>query len=152
MTRRPATKPAPAQDHGATGPAMASRPSRMAETITAGVSCRVMGDEHLIDKLKHYGQLSDPQHAAAARLLEMAAAAGLLPGGSAAFGRIGKSPEMSDAMAEARAAWNRLLSRVGALRAELLTALILQERHPGVPRLATTQAILDDLARKWGLN
>ena len=148
-TRKPAAA-VPQVDHGATGPAMLARQSRIGETQAAGVTVRICEDSHLIDRMHNRGQLVGRPHDAALRLLEMANAAGLLLGASAPYGRIGKSAEMSDPMAEARAAVNRALRQVPGHRADLLMDL-LHERHPGVKWLATVQAALDDLGKGWGM-
>ena len=153
MAAKPARKPAPAVaivDYGATGPASLARPSRIGETIVAGVTHRICEDNHLIDRMADRGQLCGRPHEAALRLLEMAAAAGLLMGGSSRMGQVGRANDISDATAEARAAFNRALRLVPGQRADLLMDL-LHEKHPGTPWLATVQAALDDLGRHWGM-
>lgn len=47
-------------DHGATGPANLSRPSRLMETMIAGVTAKRYDDATLLDYLYHTGQLAQP--------------------------------------------------------------------------------------------
>ena len=137
---------APTTDHGATGPAMLARRSRIAETAAAGVTRRIIEDHHLVDRMARAGQLDEDLAAVARDLLHLAGAAGLLPGGSAPLGRIGRSSDMPDAMAAARSRWNRLLRDAGGAEAELVTAAIIEERHPGW-RLPVFQATLADIGQ-----
>jgi hypothetical protein len=141
---------APAVDHGATGPAMLARKSRIGETPAAGVTVRICEDSHLIDRMHNRGQLIGRPHEAACRLLEMAFAAGLLLRGTARLGSLARASDISDATAEARAAFNRALRQVPGHRADLIMDL-LHERHPGTRWLATLQAALDDLGKGWGM-
>ena len=140
----------PPSDHGADGPAMRARPGSVVETIAAGVTVRVLVDNHLIDRMAAGGQLVGRPHEAALRLLEMAGHAGLLLGGGSRMGQVGRASDISDATAEARAAFNRALRQVPGHRADLLMSL-LHEQHPGVRWLATVQSALDDLGKSWGM-
>ena len=148
MKRRTAAAAAPAVDHGAIGPAMLARPSRMAETIVAGILRREVADNHLIDRLEHAAQISARQYEAAQKLLEMCGDAGLLPVGAAQLGRIGRGGELPDDMDEARVRFRRLLVWLGAKRAELVMDLM-HERHPGTWQLATLQSALEMCADRW---
>jgi hypothetical protein len=138
---------------------MLARPSRIGETIASGVTHRILEDAHLIDKMGRAGTLVGRPLEAAGKLLEMAEAAGKLPGATAALWRVGKSSEMSDAMAEAEAAWRQAFNQIPGHRAELVRNLILGQGvnvpylgvHPGVRWLATVQAALDDLGEWWGM-
>jgi hypothetical protein len=138
---------------------MLARPSRIGETIAAGVTHRILEDAHLIDRMDRAGTLVGRPLEAARKLLEMAEAGGKLPGATVALGRVGKSSEMSDAMAEAEAAWRRAFNQIPGHRAELVRNLILGQGvnvpylgvHPGVRWLATVQAALDDLGKGWGM-
>lgn len=148
--RRQGLAKAPQHDRGADGPAMLSRASRPVETAVAGVLATQTLDSHMLDRMYQRAQLSERQYEAAMRLLEMCDAAGLSIVGAAQYGRIGHGGEMSDAMADARGAWNRLMRGMGGHKADLLFSLC-HERHPGVAWLATVQVALDDLAGKWGM-
>lgn len=147
--RRQGLAKAPQHDRGADGPAMLAR-HRVPYETSLGVMATLMSDGHLVDRMYGRAQLNDLQYSAALRLLEMCDAAGLSIAGAAQYGRIGHGGEMSDAMADARGAWNRLMKGVGGHKADLLFSLC-HERHPGVAWLATAQAALDDLAGKWGM-
>jgi len=140
---------APQHDRGADGPAMLAR-HRVPYETSLGVMATLTSDGHMLDRMHARAQINDRQYSAAMRLLEMCDAAGLSIAGAAQYGRIGHGGEMSDAMADARGAWNRLMKGLGGHKADLLFSLC-HERHPGTAWLATVQAALDDLARKWGM-
>lgn len=130
--------------------AMTDRPMRVIETAAAGVTAIQTLDSHMIDKIWRAAQITDRQHEAAQRLLEMCTAAGLMLGRSGGYSGGGRQ-EITDEMAEARASWNRLMMALGSQRADLLTS-VCHERHPGVPWLATVQSALDWLGDRWGMD
>lgn len=140
-----------ALDYGADGPAMRARPSAICETIRAGVTYRHYADAHLVDRMAARDQLSEVQHKAALRVLELHEAAGFEPGVCSGYSPPGWNRGHDDDEPE-RAAITRFRKLLGGCSrgaADLLHGMCL-EIHPGVSRLGTLQATLDDLARAWG--
>ena len=140
-------------DHGTGAQAHAARPSRIIETIQAGVTQRVYDDAVLCDRMARAGQLSDSQHAAALRVLEMHDAAGFEPKVAGSYAPRGWASGHDDD-AEESAVVTRFRETLGACSvagAWLLHGMALGE-HPGVARLASLQATLSDLAKHWGID
>lgn len=142
----------PQVDHGSRGEANKCRPSRMGETIQAGVTYRAYLDSHLIDRMHTRSQLSDLQHDVAVRVMEMHMAAGfepsVTPGYSPPGWRRGHDDDQEEAEAITR--FRRLLGCCSQAAATILHGMCL-DQHPGVQRLGLLQAALDDLAKRWGM-
>ena len=139
-------------DHGTGAQAHAARPTRIIETILAGVTTRVYDDAVLCDRMARAGQFSDRQHAAALRVIEMHDAAGFEPKLAGSYAPRGWSAGHDDDTEES-AAITRFRETLGACSvagAWLLHGLCLGE-HPGVARLASLQNTLELLAKHWGI-
>lgn len=141
--------------------AMLARPQRLVpiaflsdDTLAAALT-RQFADSHLIDRMWDSGQLNDWQYAAANKLLGLFNDAGLFSSKVAQIGRNGTGvSEMSDGMAQARRAWNRLMEEIGYPGDELLTSLCLEEltvRGQAARAEALMQA-LRHLAERWGID
>ena len=139
-------------DHGTHTPAQSARPQRIIETIRAGVMCRVYDDATLADRMRRAGQLSDRQHAAAVRVIELHDEAGFEPAVAGSYAPRGWSSGHDDDSAEA-AAIGRFRQALGfnsPAAAWILHGLCLGQ-HPGVSKLGSLQAALSDLAKHWGM-
>jgi hypothetical protein len=141
--------------------AMLARPQRLvpiaflSDDALAAALTRQFADSHLIDRMWDNGQLNDWQYAAANKLLGLFNDAGLFSSKVAQIGRNGTGvAEMSDGMAQARHAWNRLMEEIGYPGDELLTGLCLEEltvRGQAARAEALVQA-LRLLAERWGID
>ena len=139
-------------DHGTLTPAQAARPQRIIETIAAGVTRRVYDDATLADRMHRAGQLSDKQHDAALRVLELHDEAGFEPKLAGSYAPRGWSNGHDDDSEEA-AAIGRFRQALGwnsPAAAWILHGLCLGQ-HPGVSRLGSLQAALSDMAKHWGI-
>ena len=149
-------------DHGATGPAMEARPSRLVETIQAGVTRKEMQGAHLVDRMHAASQLSDRQYAAALRVLDMHSDAGFEPKLCGSYAPRGWAAGHDDDDAE-RAGITRFRQLLagkdqdgkprpwfGEQSAWLLHSMCL-EQHPGVRFLPLMQKLLSALASEWGI-
>ena len=153
----------PVPDLGADGPANRLRPRvteqvqiRITATRTIRRDVTRYADALLIDRMSYAGQLSDRQHAAAARLHALFRAAGL---GGNVTARYGDSVRDEDAEeyieaagdgGDARIGYRRLLRDAGGLWGPVLDALM-HDQHPGVRWLAACQDALDWLGDEWGI-
>jgi len=140
-------------DHGTGAQAHASRPTRIIETIQAGVTTRVYDDAVLCDRMARAGQFSDRQHAAALRVVELHDAAGFEPKLSGSYTPPGwASGHDDDAEESAAITWFReTLGACSVAGAWLLHGMCLGQ-HPGTGRLATLQNTLELLAKHWGID
>lgn len=138
------------------GPAMLARPSAIepvgGEYRSVGetrVEARRCQDATLYDRMHAVGQLSDRQHATAARLARMWHAAGLEASVTGSYDEHvdGRGPESDAEDVTAQDRYHALMR--GRRGAELLDAMLCGQ-HPGW-RLPQLQAALDDLAREWGM-
>ena len=139
-------------DHGTLTPAQAARPQRIIETIVAGVTRRVYDDATLADRMHRAGQLSDKQHDAALRVLELHDEAGFEPKLAGSYAPRGWSSGHDDDTEEA-AAIGRFRQALGwnsPAAAWILHGMCLGQ-HPGVSKLGSLQAALSDLAKHWGI-
>ena len=139
-------------DHGTLTPAQAVRPQRIIETIAAGVTRRVYDDATLADRMHRAGQLSDRQHDAALRVLELHDEAGFEPKLAGSYAPRGWSSGHDDDTEEA-AAIGRFRQALGwnsPAAAWILHGMCLGQ-HPGVSKLGSLQAALSDLAKHWGI-
>jgi hypothetical protein len=141
--------------------AMLARPQRLVpiaflsdDTLAAALT-RQFADSHLIDRMWDNGQLNDWQYAVANRLLALFNDAGLFSSKVAQIGRNGTGvAEMSDGMAQARRAWNRLMEEIGYPGDELLTGLCLEELtvRGQAARADALANSLRHLAGRWGID
>ena len=139
-------------DHGTRTPAQAARPQRTIETIRAGIRCQVYDDATLADRMHNAGQLSDKQHYAADRVMELHAEAGFEPAVAGSYAPRGWSSGHDDDTEEA-AAIGRFRQALGwnsPAAAWILHGMCLGQ-HPGVSKLGSLQAALSDLAKHWGI-
>jgi len=138
-------------DHGTMGMAMTQRPARLLETIAAGVTVKEMSDTHLIDRMLRVRHLTQVQHQAAVRVLELHDQAGFEPRVVAGYSPRGWSGGHDDCLEEdpAIGRFRRLLGNCTRGAGDILHGLCL-EVHPGRARLGTLQAVLQDLAKHWG--
>ena len=137
-------------DHGTLTPAQAARPQRIIETIAAGITRRVYDDATLADRMLRAGQLSDRQHQAAVKVLELHDEAGFEPRVAGSYAPRGWSSGHDDDSSEAAAIgrFRKLLGHNSPAAAWILHGMCL-EQHPGVSKLASLQAALNDLANHW---
>jgi hypothetical protein len=137
---------------------MLARPSVFVTVATGStaigrerVEARRYEDAHLIDRMHHCSQLSDRQHEAAQKLLEMWVAAGLTSRGVAAYGEpvaSGRPVLDDDDQPTAADRYRRFMRRQPEHFARLFESTLLGQ-HPGIRWLATLQAGLDRLADEW---
>ena len=166
---RPQTLPQfvtdPDSDRGATGLAMLVRPCALEKAATGSTAIgREQTDRlrysdcHLIDRMFRSAQLSDRQHEAATKLLEMWTDASITPAMVASYGeRTGIREPPTDEQTETPTAADiyRRLVRPFKGRAPLtphkleIVETCMMGRHPGVRWLATAQSAFDDLADFW---
>lgn len=149
---REAQRGDPSVDHGAIGPAYVQRPSRMVETIQAGVKARQYEDATLADRMARAAQLSDRQYEAAKWVLEQYEAAGFEPSVTANYQPFGSGRGHDDETEEPPAIgrFRRLLGGCSRGAGDLLLGMCLGQ-HPGVRRLGSLQAALKDIADRRGL-
>ena len=148
---RAAEQTADRPDHGTHTPAQAARPQRTIETIAAGVTRRVYDDATLADRMHRAGQLSDRQHAAAYRMMELHDKARMHPRQCGSYsprgwhrGHTTDTPEASPVTR-----FRNALGSCTIAGAWLLHGLAL-DQHPGIYCLPILQRTLDELADDWG--
>ena len=155
----------PNSDRGATGLAMLARPCALEKAATGSTAIGreqtdrlKYHDAHLVDRMHRSAQLSDRQHEAATKLLEMWTEASIMPAMVASYGeRTGIREAPTDEQTETPTAADvyRRLVRPFRGRAPLtphkleIVETVMMGKHPGVQWLATAQAAFDDLADYW---
>jgi hypothetical protein len=151
-------------DRGATGLAMLARPCRVETSATGSTAigreqaARIRyGDAHLVDRLHYAAQISDRQHEAATKLLEMWTAAGVQPATVASYGErsgLREAPSECDGEPTAADVYRRFVRPfrskppLTAHKLEIVETILLG-RHPGIAWLATAQEAFSDLADLW---
>ncbi len=121
-------------DHGTDGPAQQSRPSRLIETIQAGVKCREMAGTHPIDIWTRTTQLTERQINAAWHLtkeFQRGFPARPVTSSIGTARGIDHSPEAAVAMTQARRNYDGLMSKIPHECRHALARMVRGE-YPGI--------------------